>query len=118
MLIIDMFRVAGADWIQDDETAWCSAFACWIAEKCGMQHPASVRARDWLSVGIPVVQPQPGDVAIYWRVSKSSGYGHVAFYVSHYDNYDYNLGGNQSNMVNISPQPRERLLGYRRLQAA
>lgn len=115
-LIIDMFKAAGADWIQDDETAWCSAFLCWVARQCGYGHPCSVKARDWLSVGMPVTTPRLGDVAVYWRVSKQSGYGHVHLYVSTIGEYNYGLGGNQSNMVNIAPQRIERLLGYRRLR--
>ena len=117
-LILEMFKAAGADWIDDDETAWCSALLCWVAEQVGCIHPKSVRARDWLSVGIPVVEPRLGDIAVYWRVSKQSGYGHAHLYVSNNDVYNYGLGGNQGNMVNIGEYRRDRLLGYRRLQTA
>jgi uncharacterized protein (TIGR02594 family) len=115
-IILDYFAAAGHAWVQDDETAWCSAFACWVAEQVGCEHPHSLRARDFLTVGDPVLEPEQGDIVVYWRVEKDSVYGHVHFFVSQDDKVIYGIGGNQNNMVTISPYLKSRLLGYRRLK--
>jgi len=115
-IILDFFRAAGHSWVRDDETAWCSAFLCWVAEQCGYKHPHSLLARDWLNVGEVVTEPIQGDIAIYWRVAANTNYGHVHLWLnSTYEN-NYGIGGNQSNMVTYAPYPKSRLLGYRRLQ--
>lgn len=115
-IILDFFKAAGHSWVRDDETAWCSAFLCWVAEQCGYKHPHSLLARDWLNVGEVVTEPIQGDIAIYWRVAANTNYGHVHLWLnSTYEN-NYGIGGNQSNMVTYAPYPKSRLLGYRRLQ--
>jgi hypothetical protein len=60
------------------------------------------------------MEPEIGDVAVFWRTSPESWQGHVAFYVKHTGTQVYVLGGNQSNMVNTAPYPGTQLLGYRR----
>jgi hypothetical protein len=52
-------------------------------------------------------------VAVFWRDSKSSGKGHVGFFVEETSRNVSVLGGNQGEQVSIANQPKARLLGYR-----
>lgn len=99
-----------------DETAWCSAFANWVAKTAGYQYTGKLNARSWLQVGEKVTQPQLGDVVVFWRENPKSWKGHVAFYIREDESNIYVLGGNQNNQVNIAPYPKSRLLEYRRLK--
>ncbi len=100
----------------EDETSWCSAFVNWVAKEANMQRSNALNARSWLKIGIEVTEPSRGDLAIFWRESKTSWKGHVAFFVRKTDTEIYVLGGNQNNSVNISAYPISQLLGYRRLE--
>ena len=100
-----------------DETAWCSAFANWIAKTSGLKYSGKLNARSWVEVGMKVKASNVklGDVLVFWRESKSSWKGHVGFYISEDEDNYYVLGGNQSNMVCIKPYPKSRLLTIQRL---
>ena len=115
--ILEYFKISGHSWVKDDDTySWCAAFLNWVAITCGYESTSTLLARDWLKVGKSTTEPKVGDVVVLWRISKDSLYGHVGFYIGEStDGYVYVLGGNQSNMVNISLYPKYRVLGYRRL---
>jgi uncharacterized protein (TIGR02594 family) len=113
--ILEYFRVAGHSWVKDDETSWCSALIIWAAISEGYEHSKLLNARSWLEIGLKVIEPQMGDIVVFWRISKNSPYGHVAMYIYEDEEYVYVLGGNQSNMVKISAYPKSQVLGYRRL---
>jgi uncharacterized protein (TIGR02594 family) len=98
-----------------DETAWCSAFVNWVARESCLEYSGKLNARSWMDIGTEVLEPQLGDVVIFWRESPDSWKGHVAFYINDDDNYIYVLGGNQSNQVCIKPYAKRRLLTYRRV---
>ncbi|CAL2105483.1 conserved hypothetical protein [Tenacibaculum sp. 190524A02b] len=98
-----------------DETAWCSAFANWVAKKAGKVISGKLNARSWLKVGAIVNNPIIGDVVILWRESPKSWKGHVGFFIKETSRYVYLLGGNQGNKVSIAKYPKNRVLGYRRL---
>ena len=98
-----------------DETAWCSAFVNWVAQEADKDASCKLNARSWLTVGQKVLQPEKGDVVVFWRGSPNSWKGHVAFFIRETTNWIYVLGGNQNNQVSIRPYPRNRLLEYRRL---
>lgn len=98
-----------------DETAWCSAFVNWVMRRSAYDFSGKLNARSWLEMGVEVTEPEIGDIVVFWRQSKTSWKGHVAFYVNHDDDNIYVLGGNQSNQVNIRPYKKDRLLQYRRL---
>lgn len=98
-----------------DETAWCSAFANWVCEKSGVESSKKLNARSWLKVGVETEQPELGDIVVFWRESKESWKGHVAFFIRETNDFVYVLGGNQNNQVKVSAYPKERLLEYRRL---
>lgn len=113
--IMDYFQVIGQNWVQGDETAWCSAFVNYCAKTSGYEYTGKLNARSWLEIGYEVKTPRPGDIVIFWRESPESWKGHVALYINALRKYQWVLGGNQSNMVKISTYPDYQLLEYRRL---
>lgn len=99
-----------------DETAWCSAFANWVAKTAGYEYSGRLNARSWLEVGQKIENPEFGDVVVLWREQRRGWKGHVGFFVNQTDDHIYILGGNQNNSVCIKPYPQERLLEYRRIE--
>lgn len=116
--ILLMFHSAGFDWVENDETPWCSAFMNYVAIKAGYEGTDSLLARSWMDWGYPVQapseSPQLGDVVVFWRKSPNSIYGHVGLYINETKSRVLCLGGNQSQQVQISSYPKSRVLGYRR----
>ncbi len=118
--IVNYAREAGFEWVNDDETPWCSIFMNWVALKAGLVRSRQASARSWLQVGQNKdTAPLPGDIAVFWRNSPASWQGHVGiFFGFSYDGTEiYCLGGNQGDQVSISAYPRETVLGFRRLTA-
>ncbi len=99
-----------------DETAWCSAFASWVAKTSGYEHSKKLNARSWLAVGDSTNMPKVGDVVVLWRESPNSWKGHVGFFVKETKNFVYVLGGNQRNMVCIKAYAKSRVLDYKKLK--
>jgi len=119
--IVGYAKESGFDWVNDDETAWCSIFVNWVAMKAGLKRSELANARSWLNVGLNVDDsPEPGDVVIFWRGSEDGWQGHVGFYFgfSQDGTRVYCLGGNQGNQVSLSAYPIGKVLGYRRLAEA
>jgi uncharacterized protein (TIGR02594 family) len=114
--IVQFFKDIGHTWVQDDETAWCSAFINWLAWDCGCQRSGKLDARSWLTVGKTVKYPELGDIVVFWSGNpdpKISWRGHVGLFMGLDFNKIYCFGGNQGNQVNITPYPLGQLLGYR-----
>lgn len=107
-------------WANNDEIAWCSAYVNGIAKEAGFEHfpdkYGSALAREWLNKGVVVEIPEVGDVVVLWRGNKEAVTGHVGFFIRENKTHVFLLGGNQSNSVNITAFPKERVLGYRRLK--
>ncbi|WP_452602925.1 TIGR02594 family protein [Pontimicrobium sp. MEBiC06410] len=99
-----------------DETAWCSAFANWVAKTAGYEHSKKLTARSWLTVGESTNTPKIGDIVVFWRESPKSWKGHVGFFIKQTKNYVYVLGGNQRNMVCIKAYAKSRVLDYKKLK--
>lgn len=116
-IIISYFKEIGYKWVSTDETAWCSAFANWVALKSHKKRSGQLTARSWLKVGEKVEVPLVGDIVVFWRESRSSWKGHVGFFISYSQDkkYIYCLGGNQNNQVSIKAYPVYRLLGFRKI---
>jgi uncharacterized protein (TIGR02594 family) len=115
--ILQYARETGFKNYQSDESSWCSLFINWCAEQAGLERSFSLAARSWLRVGIPVTDPEPGDIAVFWRVKRESWQGHVAIFTGFARNGRiYCLGGNQNNQVSISARTEDKLLGFRRLR--
>lgn len=119
--IVNYAKEAGFDWVNDDETPWCSIFVNWCAKKAKLKGSGKANARSWLRIGTKVDQsPEPGDIVIFWRGSPDSWKGHVGFFFGYSkdQNRVYTLGGNQGNQVSISAYPTSTVLGFRRLSAS
>ena len=118
-IILDWFSDLGFNWVQDDETAWCSCFINWVALKCGCERSFELTARSWLRIGEETVHPEVGDIVVFWREHLSGWKGHVGLFTG-FDTKGniYTLGGNQDNKVNIKLYDKDRLLSYRKLRNA
>lgn len=117
-VILDYFKEIGHQWVEDDETAWCSAFMNWVALKALCERSDSLVAQSWLKVGEVITCPRLGDLVIFWRESPTSWKGHVAIFICYSADgkYVYVLGGNQNNQVCIKAYPVNRIKGFRRLR--
>ena len=114
--IMKYFKEIGHTWVQNDETAWCSAFVNWCAKKAGKEYSGKLNARSWLKVGQEITDPVPGDIVILWREKKDSWKGHVGFFIRKNEEAVWILGGNQGiGQVNIKPYSLHRVLDYRRI---
>ena len=115
--IIEFFREIGYDWVTDDSaTAWCSAVVNYFAKKNGYQRSGKLDARSRLKVGERILEPELGDIVVFWRGSPDSWKGHVGLFINQTTEFVYCLGGNQSNEIRISAYRRDTVLGYRRLK--
>jgi uncharacterized protein (TIGR02594 family) len=112
--ILDFFNEIGHQWVQTDETAWCAAFVNFCCLKAIGKQTGKLNARSFLKFGIETNHPVPGDIVVIWRESIASWKGHVGFYINHDKDNVYILGGNQSNQVNVTAYPIDRVLSYRR----
>lgn len=120
--VMKYYHETGRTWVSNDETPWCDAFLDWCAMKAGLKFSPGLNARGWLTIGQEVPANLVEElaleipiVAVLWRVSKESEFGHVGLFIKKYGTSIWLLGGNQNNSVNISPYPENQLLGYRRL---
>lgn len=113
--VLKYFKEAGHEWVKDDEMAWCSAFANWVALKSGFEYSGALNARSWLKIGEETKEPETGDIVVFWRGSRESWKGHVGFFISKVGDKIYTLGGNQSNQVCITSYHKDRILGFRKL---
>lgn len=100
--------------VTTDETSWCAAYVYWCIKEAGITPRKSLVARDWLNWGVPVQEPELGDIVIFSRGDPDGWQGHVAIFIRRHGNVIYCLGGNQSNKVVISGYDSGKLLGYRR----
>lgn len=98
----------------NDEVAWCSIFANWVAMQANLPRSNKANARSWLNVGEKTKWPQPGDIVVFWRVSKDDWRGHVGFFMGYTKSGKsiYCLGGNQDDEVNIQTYPLDRILDF------
>lgn len=116
--IMKYAKEAGFENYKTDETAWCSLFANWVAHKAGLERSKNLTARSWLNVGLPIDNPEPGDIVVFWRNKIDSWQGHVAFFVGFSADHSrvYCLGGNQGDQVSLTGYKVDQLLGFRRLR--
>jgi hypothetical protein len=112
--------------------SWCAAFISWCflqaagGDKKKMPFKYSAGARNIynqlrqkaLVYDANRIMPMPGDIVTWWRVSMSSGFGHIAI-VHHYkDGFLYTLEGNKAaNVAGFSyvKTRMDKLLGYGRI---
>lgn len=115
--IVDYAKESGFKGIADDETPWCSIFVNWCCKEAGLQRTHRANARSWLAVGLPVTDPIPGDIVIFWRERPDSWKGHVGIFMGFSKSRSkvFSLGGNQKNTVSIQGYDSSSVLGFRRL---
>ena len=113
--IMKYFKATGHDWVEGDETSWCSAAMNWCAIQRNLEHSDGLTARGWLKVGHIVEYIEDADIVAFWRESLNSWKGHVGIPINEVGSWIWTLGGNQSNMFKISPYPLERKLAYIKL---
>ncbi|NQY06542.1 MAG: TIGR02594 family protein [Flavobacteriaceae bacterium] len=114
-VVMKYFSESGHDWVPNDETPWCSAFANWVMKKAGKRTTNKLNARSWEKLGVETTVPEVGDIVFLWRKSIDSPYGYVGFFIKEEGDRIYVLGGNQSNSVCIKPYLKSRLLSYRKI---
>ncbi len=93
-----------------DEAPWCSAFLCWVFKMCGLQHPASSIAADWLTWGVELASPVRGCVMV---IDRGGGRYHVTLFDQRNDQYAFGFGGNQGNTVCTAAFPIAKVKAYR-----
>ena len=93
---------------------WCAIFVNAMLETVGLPGTMSAMARSFENSKYfkRLKAPAMGCIVTIWRGSKSSGSGHVFFYLGENDNGFVALGGNQKNQVCVQYEPKNRLTGY------
>lgn len=92
---------------QNDETPWCSSFVNWCLIQVGIAGTNSALAYSWKRFGLPLSKPAYGAIAVM-------NYSHVGFVAGiNKDGRIILLGGNQSDAVNLSPNPSSLVITYR-----
>jgi uncharacterized protein (TIGR02594 family) len=122
--VLQMLRLDKA-WPKGDDVPWCSGFANYVAWLLRLPRSKSLMARSWLAVGVPVSLEDAAvgfDVVVLKRGGGRqpgpevlNAPGHVGFYAGTEGSKVLVLGGNQSDEVNISRYPKNRILGIRHL---
>jgi len=114
--ILEYQETTGLDF-GNDEVAWCSIFANWVALQANLEMSNSAMARSWLKVGKKTDWPQPGDIVVFWRNDINSLFGHVGFFLGYTKSGKsiYCLGGNQADEVNIQTFTLDRIIEFRSL---
>ena len=97
---------------------WCAIFANAMLEQAGLtgtRSPSSQSFRHDPNF-VALDGPALGAIAVFWRVSKNSGLGHVGFYCGERSGYVWTLGGNEGDMVQVEMLAKDAstfgLVGY------
>lgn len=99
------------EYLWTDSTAWCAVFVNAALMLNNIKTNRSARAFDWLTYGTGVDVPRKGDLVIF-------DFSHIAFYLEDASATKINcLGGNQSDMVNITAYNKATVREYRRVNA-
>lgn len=97
-----------------DEIPWCGLFMAYVCKKANLDLPFTAKeslwALNWNKFGTKQKTAMLGDILTF----KRNGGGHVGIYVGEDDVCYHVLGGNQSNMVNITRIEKTRCAGIRR----
>lgn len=98
----------------NDEIAWCGLFISYVCHKANVETDITPKealwALNWNKFGTVQKVAMLGDILTF----KRNGGGHVGIYVGEDDTCYHVLGGNQSNMVNITRIEKTRCAGIRR----
>jgi len=103
----------------NDETAWCSSFVNWCLKQAGTKGTDSAAAISWLKWGKATSAQSGAIIVIYNSKAANSGLtvsgNHVGFLIQETATHFVILGGNQSDQVKISSEPKRvwNVKGYR-----
>lgn len=111
--VLKYYAKIGQGWVKDDSIAWCAAFMGYCLEMANIASTKLLNARSYLKWSVPTPTPVLGDVVVFWRISPTSAFGHVAFFLRKQGNYVWVLGGNQSDSVCVEKFPISQVLSYR-----
>ncbi len=109
--------------------AWCAGFVSWCysQNKSGMPFEYSLGARNimnqfkkkgWMTPPGDDVDPQPGDIVVWWRERLAGWKGHIGIVHHAKEGMLYTIEGNKSNRVQGFDYVHERmkkLLGFGRV---
>jgi uncharacterized protein (TIGR02594 family) len=99
-----------------DHDPWCAIFANAMFALCNPVVPGTKSASSQSfrsnSNFAQISGPALGAVTVFWRISPTSGQGHVGFYRGETAESVYVLGGNEGDMVQIEPMSKKQLIGY------
>lgn len=110
--IVAFFRELGHERVQQDEVAWCAAFAGASLERAGLTSTRSLSARSYADWGEALDAERFGAVAVLSR-GGDPALGHVGFLVGWTATRLWLLGGNQGDSVNVQGFARSRLVALR-----
>lgn len=107
--ILEWLRILKASW-SEDSTPWCGSFAAISLLRASRFVPKEkFRALAYLDAGLRLSKPAYGCIVVFTR----DGGGHVGFVVGKDVRGNLMvLGGNQNDMVCISPFKFDRVAGY------
>lgn len=88
---------------------WCAIFENAMFEASGVPGTRSPSSQSFRTSPnfVKLERPARGAVAVFWRISKGSGQGHVGFYWGEDDTRVWTLGGNENDMVQIEALPKD-----------
>ena len=94
-----------------DAVPWCGLFVGEVMAATGHVPPSAYpSAKNWLTFGNALSKPAVGAIVVFGR----KGGGHVGFVVGKDRSGNLMvLGGNQGDMVKVSPFALSRVIGYR-----
>lgn len=115
-VIMKMYKEIGQSWVLHDEVAWCAAAHSWLHQQMGYPCTKSLAARSWEKFGTELLAPEFGCTVVFWRISPTSGNGHVGFFIRQDGDFIWVLGGNQGDQYNISKYSKDNLLSYRKIE--
>ncbi len=96
----------------NDEIPWCGLAVAIVVKRAGFKVVEKpLWARDWLNFGTQQKTAMLGDILVF---SRAGGGGHVGIYIGEDDSCYHVLGGNQSNMFNVTRILKSRCIGIRR----
>ena len=80
---------------------WCAIFTNAALEACGIRGTRSPSSQSFRHDDnfVKLSGPAKGAIAVFWRISQTSGLGHVGFYDSETAGYVNTLGGNEQDAV-------------------
>lgn len=95
--VVETFAIVGHKQINDDETAWCAAWAGAKLELAGIRSTRSLRARSYESFGVDALGDRvPRGAVCVWPRGGNAAQGHVNFALDDDGQHITCLGGNQS----------------------